>query len=231
MLALAGSLARQQRRGDRLRRGDRGQLVGKDGPQQSGTRFVRAGLNRRQPGKALDHRVVSRLCRVWTLLAEAADRDIDDLRRDGADGPLPDPEALGDAGTKVLDKDIGASGKLQQGLAAALRFQVENDRALVAVVVEERGRKSAPAVGAAARRVAAIRRLHLDHIGALVGEDHRRERPRHIRGQIDDSIAMQWTRHAITLLEITVTPPFPGTTGLKINETAAALPGRAAPMP
>jgi len=116
MLAFAGAFARQQRRGDRLRGGDRGQFVGQDRAQQPRARFVGAGLYRRQPRKSLDHRIVGGLCRVGALFAKAADRDIDDLWRGSANGVLADPQALGDAGAKVLDKDIGAGDQPHQSL-------------------------------------------------------------------------------------------------------------------
>src|SRR6516165_1016217 len=105
MLALTGALAREECRGDRLRGGDRGQFVGEDSAQQPRTDVVRTGLHRREPCEALDDRVVGRLCRIRPLLAKPADRDIDDLWRDRANRVLPYPEALGDTGAEVLDKD------------------------------------------------------------------------------------------------------------------------------
>src|SRR5881275_2051549 len=75
-------------------------------------------------------------------------------------------------------------------------LQIEADGALVAVVVEKRGGKAAAPVAAGAGVVAALGRFDLDHVGALVAEDHRRQRPGDIRGQVYDPIAIQRTRHA-----------------------------------
>jgi hypothetical protein len=58
-----------------------------------------------------------------------------------------------------------------------LRLQIENDRALVAVVVQERRGKPGPAIAAGARGVTPVGGLDLDDVGALVGENHRGERP------------------------------------------------------
>jgi len=41
-----------------------------------------------------------------------------------------------------------------------------------------------------------LRRLDLDHVGALIAEDHRPQRPRDVRSQIDDAKPMQRTGHA-----------------------------------
>ena len=46
-------------------------------------------------------------------------------------------EALRNTGAKVLDEDVGARGKPHQGAQSGRRLQVEDDRALVAVVVQE----------------------------------------------------------------------------------------------
>jgi len=68
----------------------------------------------------------------------------------------------------VLDHDVGRLHQLAQDRPPRLLFEVERDRALVAVQVLE--------VGAVARsahvfvRVHAGRRLDLDHVGAEVGE-------------------------------------------------------------
>ena len=34
------------------------------------------------------------------------------------------------------------------------------------------------------------------HVGTLVAEDHCRERSGNIRGEVDDAIAAEWTRHS-----------------------------------
>ena len=205
MLALAGALAREQRSGDRLRRGNSCQFVGQNGAQQPRARLIGSRLHRREPRKTLDNGIVGRLLGVRALLAKAADRHIDNARRDGAHGLLADAEPVGNTGAEILHNDIGAGGELQQGLTAARRLQVEHDRALVTVVVEKRGGEPCPPVTAGARRVTAVGRFDLDHVGPLIGEDHRRQRPRHIRGQVDDSVTVQWTRHAFTFSSI-VTP-------------------------
>ncbi len=155
VLALAGALARQERRGDRLRVGDCGQLVGQNGAQHARACVVGAGLDRGEPGKALDQRVVDRPLRIGAHLAKAADRDVDDLGRDGADRRFADAEPVGDAGAEILHKNVRRRGQPHQHPQARRVLQIEDNRALVAVVVEERGGKPATPVGPGPGAVAA----------------------------------------------------------------------------
>ena len=170
MLAPGAALAGQQRGGDGLRTGEAGQLVGQDGANQSGPRLVGATLDGGQPRERLDQRVVDRLGRIGSALAEAADRDLDDVGRHGADGVVVHPHALDDAGPEVLHEDVGARRQGHQHLDAARVLEVERHRALVAVVVEERGRKAAVPVGDAPGMVAAAKCERLRERNTLCGE-------------------------------------------------------------
>ena len=107
----------------------------------------------------------------------------------------PDAHAVDHARAEVLDKDVGTRGEALQGLLAALALQIDGDRALVAVVVEEGGGQPAGAVAAGAHVIAAARDLDLDHVGALVGKDHGREGSGDHRGQVDDANAVKGSCH------------------------------------
>src|SRR5262249_9380059 len=87
-------------------------------------------------------------------LAEATDRDVDDLWRNRAHRLLSNTEAVGHPGPEILHEDIGVRGQPQQGLSRGLLLEVEHDRALVAVVVQERGRETAAPVAAGPPRCA-----------------------------------------------------------------------------
>ena len=107
MLAGAGAGARQQGGGDGLGRDDPGELVRQDGAHQARPLPIRAGLHRGEARHRLDQRIVDRLVRVGAVLAEAADRHVDDRRRHRADRRLADADALGDAGPEILHEDVG----------------------------------------------------------------------------------------------------------------------------
>jgi hypothetical protein len=69
--------------------------------------------------------------------------------------------------------------------------------ALVAVVVEEVGGDVVVPVAAAAHVIAAGR-LDLDHLGALVGQQHGAPGARHHGGEVEDAIAVERAGHGGT---------------------------------
>ncbi|OIQ67267.1 hypothetical protein GALL_511550 [mine drainage metagenome] len=77
------------------------------------------------------------------------------------------------AGLEILDQDVGALEHLHQHGAAALGGKVEPDRALVAVDADEIGRVIVVERRSPLADLVAGRRLDLDHVGAVVGEDLR----------------------------------------------------------
>jgi len=194
MLAFAGRCAVQQRGRHRLGGGERRHLVRQDGAHQPRPLLVGARLHGGEARDRLHDGIVCGLGGERPLLAEAAERDIDDVRPDGADIRLADAEPVHHARAKVLDEHVRRRGEpLQQRHALGL-FQVQHDGALVAVVVQERRRESALPVAAAARQVPAPR-FDLDDVGALVAEDLRRHRPRNHIGEIDHPKPRQRPAH------------------------------------
>jgi hypothetical protein len=195
MLPLPGPLTRQERCGDGLRGHHAGQLVRHDGTHEPRPLMIGAALDAGEARQRLDQRIVHRLLRERPLLAEAADRDVDDVRRQRPHLGFAEAHPLDHPAAEILDEHIRTRDQPLQSLHPVQGLQVQHDRALVAVVVEERSGEAAPLVGRGARVVAALRVLHLDDICTLVGQQHRRRRPRHHRGQIDDAIAVQRSRH------------------------------------
>jgi hypothetical protein len=76
VLSLTGAQAGDDRRGDRLGGGQRGDLVGDDDADHARA-AVFVGLNRHQAGQGLDDGIVSSLVDIRAFFAEAADRDVD----------------------------------------------------------------------------------------------------------------------------------------------------------
>ena len=189
VLAAPAALAREQRRGDRLRRGYGGGLV-RDDRAHHARPPVRLGLDRGQSGERLDHRVVHALVCVGPGLAEAADRDVDDVRTELPHGVLAQAHALDRAGTEVLDEHVAARDQPPQRVETGRRLEVDRERALAAVRGEER-RARARAVRAQVAHEVALERLHLDHVRALIREHHRRDRTRDHAGQVEDADAFE----------------------------------------
>ena len=90
-------------------------------------------------------------------------------------------------GPEVLDQHVGGGHELAQDGEVVGVVEVERDRPLPPVRVHEVGRGAAAARAHVAEDVAARRPLHLDHVGALLGQDHRGERPRQVHREVDDA--------------------------------------------
>jgi hypothetical protein len=155
--------------------------------------FARIAGHAHHAGHGLGHEVEPRPAGPGAALAEAGDAHVDDLRVDLADGLVVDLQPLHHAGAVVLDDHVGRAGQLVEEFAALVAFQVERERALVAVHVQE-----AHAVRAlhlephgAACLVAGAGRLHLDDIGAQVGQQHAGEGAGHDLAHVEHADALQ----------------------------------------
>jgi hypothetical protein len=102
-------------------------------------------------------------------------------------GPVwPQPQPLGDAGAVALDQHIGLRDEREHLLAAFVGFQVGRHRAPVAVH---------GFVAAFGHSAGSARAFDTHHVGAEIGEDHRRVRSGADAGQLDNSQTLQWSRH------------------------------------
>ena len=119
---------------------------------------------------------------------EPLERHVDQPRVDLGHGLGSEPELRHGAGPEVLGQDIGRGDELARDRHALRRFQVERDRALVAVEC----RKEACAGADQTPRIVAVgRRLDLDHVGAEVAENEAAARPHDHVAELDDADARQ----------------------------------------
>ena len=104
---------------------------------------------------------------------EALDRHVHEARVRRRERVPPEAEPVERAGGEVVQAHVGRLHQRQERGLALGRLEVERGRALVAVeIIIARARaRHAP------RLVAAVRVLHLDHVGAEIGQDQRRRRP------------------------------------------------------
>jgi len=198
VLATSPTLACKQRRGDRLRRGERGDLVRGGVADQlrlaGGTR-----LHRGEAAIGLHDRVVGALVRVRPRGAEAADRDVDELRVRCRQLAVAEAEPLDHAGAEVLHEYVGSSRKPSNHVASRLGSQVHRDRALSAVGNLRHRRHPADRGPHPAPDVADVGRLHLHDVGALVCQDSHRPRARERDAQVDDPDSVERSLHAASL--------------------------------
>jgi hypothetical protein len=149
----------------------------------------------RDAGRALDHVVVGGLRRVRPALAVTEAADVDDLRIRLLCFFIRQLEARHRLRTHVVDKDVRFLGEEKKGLQRRGLLQVEHHRALVAVGVEEDRAHAGIAERPRLADDIAVGRLDLDHVGAEVAEDLRRERSHHHRGEVEDADAGERAGH------------------------------------
>ena len=99
-----------------------------------------------------------------------------------------DAEAFGDAGPEALEERVGGLDEAQDGLDPLGLLQVDADRAAVPIDDGDAARVAAP--------VDRLDPMDPQHVGALVGEQHRREGTRADPDQLHHLQARQGTRHA-----------------------------------
>ncbi len=153
VLALACALARHQRREDGKRRDH---AAGQVGDLHAGD-HRRAALVGRQSQDARQRQVihiVTAAVAVRPRLPEACQRAVDDARVHLLDRLIADAQAVNDARSKLFENDIGGGGEFEKDGAARVLFEVERNRLLVAIDLQECGAVIAEARQAVTRRVA-----------------------------------------------------------------------------
>ena len=190
-VAAAGPLAIVKSAEDAVAREHAGGVVGDGRPAR--LRMLRVELQAEDAAQRHRHIIVGRPLAVGPGFAEPGDRAMDQPGIGGLERLLPQSELGHDAGPIILEQDVGAGEELEQDGTARLRAQVELDAALAAVVGDEI-RAVLPAAEIA-ERIAALRMLDLDHVGAEIGEHHAGERRRDHRAQLDHVHALEDIGH------------------------------------
>jgi hypothetical protein len=97
----------------------------------------------------------------------------------------------------VVDEHVGAGAKPQQRRPRRRLFQIEHHAALVAVELQKQRAHAGVLLRAAGAHQIAARRLDLDDVGAVIGENLRGIRAKHHRGEVDDaqSVQRRWLGH------------------------------------
>ena len=136
-----------------------------------------------EPGHRLQDRVVAGQSAQRTIAAEAGNAAMDQagkpLRQHLVIAEAP---FLHRAGLEVLDQHVGALQQPQQDRLARRLAEIERDRAFVAVDADEIAGVALVERRAPVADFIALRRLDLDHVGAVVRQDHRAVRPARARG-------------------------------------------------
>ena len=156
-----------------------------------------------QPPGGLRDQVGPAVARVRAVDAEAADGGDDEARATGAQLVTIHAERGEVARAGTLDDEVGVVEEPGDALAADITGDVGHHGTLVRVEVQQRQ-------GPTTAQLAATRRLHLDHVGAEIGEDLRRVRAGGFVGEVDDPHVAQQLAHAMSCAMSCVPCAMPG---------------------
>jgi len=128
---------------------------------------------------------------IGAVLAEGADRAIDDAGIHRLHGVVGDAEPRRDAGPERLDDHVGLLAQAEQIGAALLVLEVEHDALLAARHVAKEHRGALIGGTDVTAGVALARRLDLDHGGAVIGQREGEIRSGQEPGKVDDLDAFE----------------------------------------
>ena len=185
MLALAGAFGMAQCHQDADRGVHAGRQVG-DRHSDFQRRAVRLAGHAHQPAHPLGKEIIAAAPGIGAILPEPGDRAVDDCRVERGDAGVIEPVLRQAPDLEILHQHVRLCGKAADQSRAFGVGQVDRGGALVAV--------GAQVIGAFQRIVAAIGQLeerrtpgagivappgllHLEHVGAEIGEDLGRPRP------------------------------------------------------
>ncbi len=135
--------------------------------------------------------VVSRGLRHRTVLTPAGHAPVHEPRVPGEARVGPDTEPVGDPGPEPFEERVGFADQTKDGLDPVGMLEVDADGAAVAVQDRDPTGVEAPVDGLDA--------VDPQHVGAHVGEEHRRERPRAAPDELDDLHPCQRPGHVPSL--------------------------------
>ena len=199
LTADAGAVALVERGDDTVGAVHPGEEVADGDPDALRVVGVGAG-ERHQAALALGDLVVPGAAALGTVVAEPADPQDDEARVELVQALDGEAEPVEDAGTEVLEEDVGPGHQPRQDVASGVALEVELDGLLVPVAGQEvRGHRLVvgPDEGRApaARLVTRTRALDLDDAGTHVAEHHPAVRPGQGTGQVDDDDVVEGSAH------------------------------------
>jgi hypothetical protein len=180
--------------GQRAERGDEARVVLAEvspGTRRGAIALARRGEGRGVPGGVVEVEVMAPMPAARSGLAEGGDRRDDETRVAAGQYLVAEPQRSQSARRPILDQHVGPPGERRERAPTRLRSEVEAQRALARVEIEEEraaiGVRLAVGSGTApARRVTALRVLHLDHVRPEIGQQLRAVGRRHHLAELED---------------------------------------------
>ena len=127
---------------------------------------------------------------IGSDLAEGVQRAVHDAGPARLDRFVADAQCVRHALSHVLQYHVGLIHQLPENIQAFFGLQVEQDAAFASMPGGVGGGVPARAAG----------RIHVDHIRAMVREEHRSERPRNVLSEVDYADAIEGACHRSLLI-------------------------------
>ena len=212
MLALTRLRSCEQRRGDGLTTGPRGEFV--EQQHVDLFRFFRVlamntALNGADAGVGLNDRVIGAITGAWSRLPKTADAQVHQAFVRSREIVITNAQAIDHARTKILDDHIGVDGEGMDDLPTFRRADVCSDAAFATI---DDMKKAGVAVALAADvslDITSTDTFDLDDIGALVSEQRKSEQLESSRRTHDLRAALLSIEAVIRLLDGETPPPDP----------------------
>ena len=193
----ARAFAAEQRGQHRLRSRHAGHQID-HGHTEFERRLLLLAVERHEPRFALDHEVVTGSLGLGPAAVVTRDRDVDDVRLDGLELLVSEPQFLRPARLEVVNHHIGLQEHFAHDPDAFRRLQIERHGPLVAVhAVVISGLGLADANAPIARVVTALGMLHLDHLGTEIRQHLTAQRPRENAREIQHADALERQIHIL----------------------------------
>ena len=117
---------------------------------------------------------------------------------------MADAESLDCPGPKVLNENIGIGSELLHDGQAFGCGHVYRDALLATVAVQLESVHAILGVQRVLAQDVASRKLDLDHLGSLLGEQHCAHRPGDYLGQVDDLYSCERSSHVASVAQVCV---------------------------
>src|SRR5215472_91832 len=145
-------------------------------------------------GGGVDHRRISRQLRRWTGRAVARNGAIDQLGFDRRERFVIEAKPAHHARPEILDDHIGGGGESPDRVDGWRRLEIEDDALFPGIELAKAGAGAVPQWWPGAHHVA-LGRLHLDHLGAEIGQQARTMRSGDRGREIEYANAFKDTGH------------------------------------
>ncbi len=156
--------------------------------------LLRVGIERSEPRCGLDDVVDRRGIGTCAGRSESGSSAVQDVRSHRGDRLIREPQPIDRLAPHVVDEHVRARDQSCEDALALLALQIDGDRALATIEIEEDRRQPGATATPLMAHDVPLWWLDLDDVGTVVGEYLRGERTEHHAGKVDNAHAGEHRR-------------------------------------